>query len=698
MGRETTRLNQHAVLFSSLTLGLLLPTWADAQESLESFLDLPIEDLLNIEVTSASKKKQRLHETATAIFVISQEDIRRAGVTSIPEALRMAPGLYVARIDANKWVVSSRGFSAQFANKLLVLVDGRSVYTPAYSGVYWDVQDTLLEDVERIEVIRGPGATLWGANAVNGVINIITKQAADTQGGLVTARAGNEEKLMTSLRYGAELNASTRGRFFIKYSERDSAYNPDTEDAANDDWRSLRGGFRLDGQPSATDSWTLQGDIYEADENQSLDLWQDPSDPASLIYAPSFLATNLPDEIDSSGWNLLSRWNHSFSADSSLSLQFYYDHTYRAEGYLTQKHDTLDLDLQHQIRLSERQELMWGLGYRRIDDRFESSFVIAFSPEEAVKDLYSAFIQDEIELSPDRLRLTLGTKLEHNDYTGKEIQPSARLLWLPTERQSLWASVSRAVRTPSRAERNIAILNHLLPTSEVTPPLSVTTRGSDDFGAERMLAYELGYRVHPSDTLSLDLALFYNDYENLQTFEVANLVVMPNPLNPLGPPLVIPTDFIFDNQAQGRSLGLELAVDWHLREWWRLQANYSYVKTSISLDPTSTDPYTENLLEGSSPRHQASLRSQMDLNNDFSLDLWVYHVDELRKSSYTIDQAIPAYTNLSTRLAWRPMERLEFSLVGHNLLDNRHPEFIGENFLIQTEVERSVYGQVRWSF
>ena len=420
-------------LVSTLLSSAFLTNPVLAEESLDSYLDLPLEDLLSMEVTSVSKKKQRLTEAAAAVFVITQEDIRRSGVTSIPEALRLAPGLQVAKMDANKWAISSRGFNTQFVNKLLVLIDGRSVYTPSYSGVYWDAQDTLLEDIDRIEVIRGPGATLWGANAVNGVINIITKQSSETQGGLLVAGAGNEEKAIAGLRYGAELNANTHGRFYLKFNERDSSYAPGLQDEAGDDWKSLRGGFRIDSQPSVNNHWTVQGDIYDADENQSLNLWRDPSDPDNANLAPFYLTPFLADEIESSGWNLLTRWDHQFSSHSNTTLQVYYDHTKRAENFLTQEQDTLDIDFQHQLEVSGNHDLVWGLGYRHIENDFINTYNIEFFPESSSSDLFSAFLQDEIELLPDRLRLTLGSKFEQNDFTGFEIQPSARLVWLPTE-------------------------------------------------------------------------------------------------------------------------------------------------------------------------------------------------------------------------------------------------------------------------
>ena len=663
---------------------------ATAADAVESYLDLPLEDLLSLEVTSVSKKKQRISEAAAAVFVITQEDIRRSGVTSIPEALRMAPGIQVARIDANKWAISSRGFNTQFANKLLVLIDGRSVYTPSYSGVYWDVQDTLLEDIDRIEVIRGPGATLWGANAVNGVINIITKDAASTLGGLAVIGAGNEEKAFAGLRYGVALGEETHGRFFVKFNERDDSYAIDLERDTGDSWDALRAGFRIDGNLTPTDSWTLQGDIYNTDQNQTLQhLWKDPYDPANAGFAPTYDDANREEQFDSKGWNILARWNHLHNDGSDSSLQVYYDHTNRSETLLQQVQNTLDIDFQHHIKLMEKHDLVWGLGYRRIEDEYSNSYAASILPEDGGSDLYSAFVQDEIELSPNCLYLTLGSKFEHNEYTGHEIQPSARLLFTPNETNSYWASVSRAVRTPSRMENGSLFVAQIYPAipGMLPFPLIYTTSGNEAFESESMIAYEVGYRTQPKENLSFDLALFYNDYDNLLTFER----VVPDIPSP------IPNDATFDNNMSMYSYGLELTTDWRLEPWWRLQANYSYVKLSGHLDD-SLDDISVPTLEGSAPEHAISLRSSMDFSRDWTFDLWVSWTDKLRRTSLSVENETPAFTSVNARLAWSPTDEFEFWLSAQNLLDKRHVEFTAENLIPLTEVERSVYAGIRWKF
>ncbi|RDH85215.1 MAG: outer membrane receptor protein [endosymbiont of Seepiophila jonesi] len=473
----------------ALISAALFSTPVLAEESVDAYLDLELEDQLSMEVTSVSRKKQRLNEVAAAAYVITQDDIRRSGVTSIPEALRLAPGIQVTKMDCNKWAISSRGFNAQFANNLLVLIDGRSVYTSTYSGVYWEVQDTMLEDIDRIEVIRGPGATVWGANAVNGVINIITKQASETQGGLLVAGAGNEEKALTSLRYGAELGEQTFGRIYLKYNDRDSSFAPLLDEQAGDDWNSLRAGFRVDGVLNVSSQWTLQGDIYETDENQIVhNIYRDPTDPANN---PPYSDSNVADNIEASGWNLLGRWEQRLSEGSSATLQVYFDHNERKEAVLEQRNDTLDIDFQQQFSSLEGHDIVWGLGYRRIQDDFGNTFSVSLSPEEQTSDLFSTFVQDEIELTPETLRLTLGSKFEHNDYTGFEVQPSARLLWLPKEGHTLWSSVSRAVRTPSRVEDSVSIVTRIIPIGPPpTPPMILTVNGDEDFEAEELTSIE----------------------------------------------------------------------------------------------------------------------------------------------------------------------------------------------------------------
>ena len=553
--------------------------------------ELSLEELMNIEITSVSKKPERLADAAAAIFVITQEDICRSGATSIPEALRMVPGINVARIDSNKWAVTSRGFNGRFANKLLVLIDGRSVYTPSFSGVHWEVQDTLMEDVDRIEVIRGPGATLWGANAVNGVINIITKHTADTQGGLITMGAGTEELGFGGVRYGTDMGETTFGRFYVKGFRRDESVHT-TGENAGDDWDMLRGGFRLDSLLCDRASVTVQGDIYQGTINQTLHL--------PTFSGPSF-NKSVEDKAEFEGWNLLTRWQHTLSSTSDFTLQTYYDRTESDEFAYGDIRDTFDIDLQHQFAVYERHKVIWGLGYRYTHDDFKNSDILRFDTVSRSDELFSAFVQDKITIMEDCLWLTIGSKFEHNDYTGYEIQPNARLFWTPHTDHKLWASVGRAVRTPSRAEDDVYFINIGFPDTTIPPFSGVVTTfiGDRNYESEELLAYELGYRFVPESHLSLDMSIFYNDYDNLRSPEEETI----EPRDLMGQYPYLEQPVRFDNELKGKAYGLELAAVWQVADWWRWDMAYSYLRIDID-----TRNKTDKLHNNDGPQYQVSLR------------------------------------------------------------------------------------------
>lgn len=642
---------------SMLVLFTMTVCWGSGlseEEEINYLKKLSIESLLQMEVTSVSKKAEKLSSAAAAVFVITNEDIRRSGATSIPEALRMVPGLEVSRIDANKWAITSRGFNGRFANKLLVLIDGRSVYTPLYSGVYWDAQDIMIEDLDRIEVIRGPGATLWGANAVNGVINIIRKHAKDTQGGLVTAGAGTEERGFGSIRYGGRTEDNTCYRVYAKYFNRDEAVFTSGDDST-DDWNALKGGFRIDRQVWGNDSLTLQGDIYNVNSGDRLTV---PIPPMTVN-----------EKIDSKGLNIIGRWKRTLSDISNLAMQVYYDRTDYSSEIAEEIRDTLDMDFQHQFPLGERHGIIWGFGYRFTRDNIENSPSVIFTPDRRHDDIWSAFLQDDIYFLHNKLRLTVGSKFEHNDYTGFEIQPNIRLIWTPEMSYSLWASVSRAVRTPCRGE--IDVLTYVRVPS---PPVTLPTYGNSDFKSEDLIAYELGYRIRPFVPLSVDIAAFYNDYDNLRTFEFTGIQ-----LNG-------------DNKMEGSTFGVELAVDWRVMDTWRLAAAYTFLQMQLHVYGDSRDMFSEGA-EGENPHHQFSLRSSMDLLENLELDFWARYVDNLPT------QDVGSYVSLDIRLGWKPRNNLELSVVGQNLLDSQRPEFIPEIVnTTPTEVERGVYGKITWNF
>ncbi len=640
---------------------------------------LSLEQLASAEIISVGKKTQTIANAPAAIFVITQEDMRRSGVTTIPEALRLAPGLQVARIDANKWAVTSRGFNGRFANKLLVLMDGRTLYTPLFSGVYWELQDTLIEDIERIEVIRGPGATLWGANAVNGVINIITKHSRDTRGGLVTAGTGTEERGFGGLRYGAQLGEDAFFRVYAKYFNRDDSVDLDGE-AASDAWQMARAGIRLDWQATGHDKIMVQGDLYSGEAGRQF---------TTAALSPPF-SQAFENDAKLSGSHILTRWQHAFTEKSDMALQLYFDHLSRDIAVGEEVRHIFDLDLQHRLQFANRHEVVWGLSYRLTQDKIQGDEMIRFEPESRTEHLFSAFVQDEITLVPDQLRLTLGIKLEHNDFTGFEYQPNVRVLWTPHPHHSVWAAVSRAVRTPSLAEHNIRFTQVVLPPGTFAPgsPLArIEVIGNQDVVSEELLAYELGYRVQPSDSLSMDLAVFYNVYDNLGSLESGDSVLE---TTSAPPHLVIPT--FTDNKMAGEAYGLEVSGSWQATDWWRFHLAYTYLQLQLRVDNDSNDTLSA-AEEDSSPHHQISVRSLMSLPYHLELDLWMRYVDTVPRFN------ISHYVTLDVRVGWRPLPGLEFVIVGQNLVDNHHRE-IDQTFIMAPSlaVERGIYGKVIWRF
>jgi len=670
-----------AAFCALLTVGMQQLCLADTQETSIDFTSLDLEELKQVMIVSVSKKPERLSEAAAAISVITQEDIRRSGYTSIPDVLRQVPGLQVAQINSNTWAVSSRGFNHRYANKLLVLIDGRSVYTPMFSGVYWHVQDMLMEDIERIEVIRGPGATLWGANAVNGVINILTKHAKDTLGGLVTAGGGGEEQGFGGARYGLKLGRDAYIRAYIKYSSRDD-FRDEYSNDGNDDWDSLKAGFRLDWAPSGNNAFTLQGDIYNGDAGER---------PGRLSALADYIKI-IERDNDFSGGNILLRWKHTFSETSDMAVQFYYDRTRQKDDFnialqnrYVERFDTFDADFQHTFRCGRSHRIIWGLGYRLIMDHFtdDRSPIYSFDPDHRNLQLFNAFLQDEISLYKDRLRLTFGVKFEHNDYTGFEVQPNARLLWKVSDRQVLWASFSRAVRTPSRSENDADTID--LGVIPLYLPTTVSVVGDNHVKAEELLAFEMGYRLQFTQDLFLDLALYYNAYDNFRSLEPGLLYA---DLFHDIPHFVLP--LYVDNVMEAQTYGLEIAATWDMFPWWQLLASYTYINLEMHNDSDSFNAFN-NPPEEFNPHGQFFLRSSWDLPWNLACDVTMRYVDNL-------SDAVDSYCELDARIAWEPLTGLDFSIVGHNLIDNHHPEFVASRPGGEGEVERSVFGKITWRF
>jgi iron complex outermembrane receptor protein len=639
--------------------------------------DLSIEELLNESVTSVSKREQKLSQAAAALFVINQEDIRRSGALNIPDLLRMVPGLDVAQVNSNTWAISARGFNHQFSDKLLVLIDGRAVYTPTNGGVNWDTQDVPLQDIERIEVIRGPGATVWGANAVNGVINVITKQAKDTQGVLVAAGGGTQDQAFGTAQYGGKIGEDASYRVFTKNFDHNDLPNLAGQDTNNDGWHLLHGGFRVDGSLSSNDALTAQGDIYRGSEGAAIDHIVSISPPVNESVQR---VANL------SGGDILGRWNHVLANGSDTTVQVYFDRYSRSGPSRFEVRNTLDVDFQQHRLLGSRQDLVWGAEYRRSADRFVGTIDDAFVPADRTIQLFSAFLQDEITLAPERVFLTIGTKLEHNDFTGFGLGPSIRMTWTPSARDTLWAAVADADRTPGRDDSNgdFNVFVFALPNGT---PAEIGIRGNPRQQSEHLLATDLGYRVQASSRLSVDLAMFYNRYRELRTLEPGAPILETSPVAHFDIPLV------YSNQMRGTTEGLEVSAHFKVTDRWTLSPGYALLHMNLHTDPGSLDTRSVADIEGSSPRHQALLRSSMTLPRGFAWDMNVYFVDRLPA------QQVPSYTRLDTQLIWRATQRLELSLVGQNLLQNLHVESNDLRTSVQpSQVKRSLYAKFAWTF
>jgi iron complex outermembrane receptor protein len=633
----------------------------------EQLKQLSIDELVNLEITSVSRREEPLRDAAAAVSVLTNEAIRRSGAESIPDALRLVPGIHVGQQTASSWAVSARGFSSITSEKLLVLSDTRSIYTPLFSGVQWDVQDFLLEDVERVEVIRGPGAALWGANAVNGVINITTRSARDTHGTYVEAGTGTFDRARIAARYGGETAGGLHYRVFGKYFDRDGTDHLVTD--SDDDWRLGHLGFRTDWDGGEHSAFTVQGDAYAGNVGKLT--------PSVTIIGRDNPAGELDARV--SGGNLLARWRHRASETSDLQVRAYYDYTRRDDPSFLDTLHTFDIDVQQSFSAFARHEILWGANYRLTSNRNRSGGIFAVDPEESNDQLFGGFIQDQMALT-DSLHLTLGTKLEQNDFSGFEVQPSVRIAWSPAATQTLWSAVSRAVRVPTRLERDVAI--------EITPPGSDPVGrllGNPDFAAERLVAYEAGYRWQPATQLSLDVAVFYNDYDRLGSLELGTPFVGPDGRT------VVP--IVNENLTSGRTRGFEAQVDWSPLENWRLTANYTGI--DISLTPHGTDINRGEWLEGSTPHSMAGLRSLLTLGARFDVDAQLRYQSRIRTMPViATGEGVDAYAELDLRVGWQATDHWTLSLLGQNLLHARHPEFGGsEN---RGELERGAYLKATW--
>jgi iron complex outermembrane receptor protein len=625
----------------SVSLFVTLSSYGETL-SANDFANLTFEDLANIKITSVSKKKERLADAAASVFVITSEDIRRSGAMNLPETLRLAPNLQVAQVDARNYAITARGFNSPFENKLLVLIDGRTVYSPLFSGVFWDAQDVMLEDVERIEVISGPGATLWGANAVNGVINIITRSASDTQGGLLSTGASNQGK-NGAVRYGSTLENGFHYRVYGKHADQDSTKTADDRNTYTG-WQRDQTGFRMD-RTDRNGGMTVQGDAYQGTLHQGGSA-----------------------DIQIAGANVLSRIDHKLDTDSNLRFQAYIDHTERNQPTAFNEHlDTLDLELQHTLQLAAAHNVIWGGGYRYAWDRvmINNPSGFAFLPGTENMRWANIFAQDEIELAKT-LRWTVGLKMENNSYTGTESLPSTSLAWKVAPDHLLWTSAARAIRAPSRIDRDF-----YAPSSPIiiagVPHFIIG--GGPDFASEVANVYQLGYRGQLASAVTYSITGFYSEYDQLRTLE-------PNP-NGVG--------FLFMNKAEGTSRGVEMSSSWQATRAWRLTGGVTNQRLKTHLKLGSADISGTTGLANNDPHSYWMLRSTYDISEAMELDAMIRHIGRLPNPD------VPAYTAVDVRLGWKIRRDVELSLIGQNLLDASHPEFgaapnrneIKRNFLVR---------------
>ena len=631
--RSFHRFARCAIVAALLSGGI--PSAANAEEPTASLKKMSLEELFDLEVTTVSRKPESLSRTPAAVHVVTAEDLRRSGALSIADALRNVPGVEVARVDARQYSITVRGFNGTIANKLLVLMDGRSLYTPLFSGVFWDVQDTFLEDVAQIEVVRGPGGTVWGANAVNGVINVITKDAAQTQGMLVTSGMADLERGFGGVRYGGRLGTQGFFRVYAKTFDRGPSVRPSGVDAG-DRWQMHQGGVRMDWAPAGPHAFSLQGDLYEGAEQQ-------PTTGDVNVY----------------GGNLQAKWTRHFSASSDLQIDAYYDHTDRdiptTFGELL---DTYDAQVRHRFQLAERHDITWGVGYRHSEDEVTNSAMLAFLPAHVTRRLFTCFLQEEVSLADDRARITLGSKVEHNDYTGFEVQPGIRFAFSPRPSHTLWGALSRAVRTPSRIDRDLY--------APAAPPYLLA--GGPGFASENLRAWEIGYKAQPSSALTASVAGFYNQYDDLRSLEV-------------GPPAILA------NNLEGCTHGAETELAWQARPSWRLSGGCTLLELRLRRKPGSTD-VSQIRQNGDSPQVQSFVRSWFTLPRDVEVDLTVRQVGRL------INQQVPGYVTADLHLGWQPMRGMEVGLHGRDLFTPHHAEFGPP--ASRREVPRSLYGKITW--
>jgi iron complex outermembrane recepter protein len=655
-------------------LAMASPGWP--QEKSPDLTNQSLEDLMNVEVISVSKKEQKLSQTASAIFVINSEDIRRSGATNIPDLLRMVPGMDVAQINSNTWAITARAFNGKFSNELLVLVDGRTVYTPTFGGVFWDVLDIPLEDIERIEVIRGPGGSVWGTNAVNGVVNIITKKAADTKGAIVEALAGNLDQGSGTVQYGGTLGKLGDFRTYVKYFNQVSLPGP-TGRSGSDGWHLLRGGFRIDSTISPKDTLTVQGDIYTGEEG-------DPTIFLPSITSPA--ALDIESQVPLSGGFLQTIWNHTYSRKSDTTLQFSYDQ-YERNDVLNEERNTFNTDFQNHIAWGGKQDIVWGLSYRFSASRSNGGLTFSLFPANLSTQVFGAFFQDEITIVPNQVFLTVGSKLEHDHFAGFNLEPSARIAWAPTDHQMMWAAISQADRVPAATDTD-ARLNFGGFTGSGGTPTAISLFGNPHFKDEDVIAFEMGYRTTVFKNLSMDFAAYFGDYTNQETIEPATPFFENTPAPPH---LVLP--LTYENLMHGETHGFEVAANWKAANRWTLSPGFDLGRIHMHSNPNSQDTGSVGDAEGSTPRESAQLRSHVNLSGGIGWDVSAYFVNRIPNLQ------VASYTRLDTGLSWQWKKSFVVSLAGQNLLKNEHLEYVDSSQSVRsTLIKRSGYVKLTWRY
>jgi iron complex outermembrane receptor protein len=664
-----------------------LAVFADINQVSPELTDLSFDELMQVNITSVSKKSEKLSEASAAVYVVTRNEIRRSGATSIPEALRLVPGVDVAQIDPNKWAIGIRGFNGRFSSKLLVMIDGRSVYTPTFSGVYWENQDYLMDDIERIEVIRGPGATLWGTNAVNGIINVITRDTSKTQGGVVSFAKGNELRDQVEVRYGGELSDTASYRVYAKARHIDGGVSTERE-PQNNDGKYFQIGFRSDWQRSDNQWFTFLGDTYKNELSQ-------------LHNIPRFDGPyeKTEGEINNEGATLGFRWSQLTGLNSEFTVNVNYGYSDREELKFSEKRDTFDLDFQHKIMPIDNHELVWGAGYRLSYNEFTSGQLISIEETDEKIEIWNVFVQDEISFPTLDFTLTLGAKIEGNSYIDSEIQPSVRARWVPNEQLTWWWAISHASRTPSRIETsglsNVDIIPPFgLPMAPGIPfPTLIQLQGQKSYETEQVDTYESGFRWMPTRELAVDVSFFYNDYTKLRSYTIGTSSMQFFDGQPF---MLVP--LLLENNVVGKTKGAEALLTWQASQYAKFRFSYSLLDENLK--DTQNNIYNDSLLslvEDRTPNNQASLWGSFDLSSDIELDVRLFYVDE-RPFQFVNTEPVRSNLNADLRLAWYPTSTVELSLVGRNLLYSSRQEFVIETWPESSQVERSVFAKIKFDW